>query len=73
LGGLGGGLGDLAGLGLGGLGGGLGDLAGLGLGGVTEPSYAMSDNVYTGYDDYAGYDADPQQTLLSGLLPGLLG
>jgi hypothetical protein len=27
----------------------------------------------TGYDDYAGYEADPQATLMQGVLSGLLG
>jgi hypothetical protein len=49
-------------------------LGGLGLTGlIPGPDYAMTDNVYTGYDDYAGFEADPQQTLMQGLLPGLLG
>ncbi len=69
------GLGALAGFGgMGGLGG-LGGLAGLGMndGYFPEPDYSLSDSAYTGYDDYAGFEADPQQMLLQGLLPGLLG
>jgi hypothetical protein len=27
----------------------------------------------TGYDDYAGYEADPQATLMQAVLPALMG
>ncbi len=67
---LGGGLGTGDSL-LGGLGG-LGDIGslaglggGLGLGGA--------DGMMTGYDDYAGYEADPQATLMQAVLPALMG
>jgi hypothetical protein len=67
---LGGGLGIDDSL-LGGLGGGgLGQLAGLG--GVDDIAGA-ADGMMTGYDDYAGYEADPQATLTQALLPALLG
>jgi hypothetical protein len=60
---LGGGLGTGDSL-LGGLGG-LGGLGNLGLGGA--------DGMMTGYDDYAGYEADPNATLLQAVLPARMG